>query len=310
MPGISDLLYRRWLRSLSIALLVLVPTFWLSGCASLTTLYFHPQEVWVQTPDRFDIDYEDVWLSADDGTELHAWLLKPAPATEKTKVILYLHGNAENISTHSRSVFWLVEEGYTVLALDYRGFGASQGRPILPDVLMDAKAGASWLRGAYPDHSLVVLGQSMGAALAVNFVADYGRDYDVSQLILEAPFAGFRSVAREMLQRTVVGTIVSPLVYLIPSDWDPKDRAPNIHIPVMQLHSPMDPIVPLSEGEVLFEALPADKRCFIASQGPHIASFRYSKFREQVADFLVRGECPQVEVDTVKTESVAGFTDE
>ena len=300
MPGISDLSYRRWLRGLSVALLIMVPALWLSGCASLTTLYFHPQEVWLQTPDRFDIDYEDVWLSADDGTELHAWLLKPEPTIEQAKVILYLHGNAENISTHSRSVFWLVEKGYTVLALDYRGFGASQGRPILPDVLMDAKAGADWLRDAYPDHSLVVLGQSMGAALAVNFVADYGRDYDVSQLILEAPFAGFRSVAREMLQRTVVGTIVSPLVYLIPSDWDPKDRAPNIHIPVMQLHSRMDEVVPVSEGQVLYDALPESMRCYVASKGPHIASFRYNKFREQVADFLVRGVCPPVVADTSK----------
>ena len=172
MPGISEAF-----RLVRISLMLAVAAT-LSGCASLTTLYFHPQEVWLQTPDRFDIDYEDVWLTADDGTELHAWLLKPEPTIEQAKVILYLHGNAENISTHSRSVFWLVEKGYTVLALDYRGFGASQGRPILPDVLMDAKAGASWLRDAYPDHSLVVLGQSMGAALAVNFVADYGRDYD------------------------------------------------------------------------------------------------------------------------------------
>ena len=144
MPGISEAF-----RLVRISVMLVVAAT-LSGCASLTTLYFHPQEIWLQTPDRFDIDYEDVWLTADDGTELHAWLLKPEPTIEQAKVILYLHGNAENISTHSRSVFWLVEKGYTVLALDYRGFGASQGRPILPDVLMDAKAGASWLRGCLP----------------------------------------------------------------------------------------------------------------------------------------------------------------
>ncbi len=290
MPGISEAL-----RFARITVMVAVAVT-LSGCASLTALYFHPQEVWIQTPDRFDIDYEDVWLKADDGIELHAWLLKPdpadKPAVEKDKVILFLHGNAENISTHSRSVFWLVDEGYTVLALDYRGFGASQGRAILPDILMDAKAAAEWLRANYPDQALVVIGQSMGAALAVNFVADYGESYEVSQLVIEAPFAGFRSVAREMLQRSIVGTIVSPLVYLVPSEWDPIDRAPEISVPVMQLHSRMDDVVPISEGEALFQALPETQRCFVASQGPHIASFRFNTFRQHVTDFLLSGDCP------------------
>lgn len=298
MSGISD--GRRYSLRIAAGVMLVVALVAMSGCSSLTRWYFHPQTLWLQTPDRFGVAYEDIWLTSADGTQLHAWHLIPASLAEPNlgeqstpaPMILYLHGNAENVSTHSRSIYWLVEAGYRVLALDYRGFGASQGVAELPGVLDDVEAGAAWLREQWPSAELTVLGQSIGSALAVNFVADKAGQYQVERLVLDAPFTGFRSVARDVLMQAPIGFLLWPFVGLVPSDWDPEDKAPEINIPVLVMHSQQDEIIPIEQGRALFAALPSEQRCWMNSIGRHIASFGYDRIRAQTLVFLQTSRCP------------------
>lgn len=68
------------------------------------------------------------------------------PSNEKALgQVLFLHGNAENISTHIGSVLWLLQSGYQVFALDYRGYGLSTGTPAVPQVFEDIRSSAQWL---------------------------------------------------------------------------------------------------------------------------------------------------------------------
>ena len=113
----------------------------LSGC---TRLFFFPMQQHVGVPSELGYAYQDVFFSnAEDGIRLHAWLIDPKPA--RRGVVYFLHGNAENISTHFRATVWLLESGYQVFALDYRGYGLSQGKPDVPEVFSDIEAGARWL---------------------------------------------------------------------------------------------------------------------------------------------------------------------
>jgi len=288
----------------------LVAAAFLSGCSSLTRLYFQPRALWLQTPDRFGVQYEDVWLTAEDGVKLHAWYLKPETLVEGSPVVLFFHGNAENVSTHARSIYWLVNEGYRVLALDYRGFGASEGEAALPGVVLDAKAAAGWIVENLPDDRIVVLGQSMGGAVAVNFVADYGSQFPVDQVVIDASFAGFRTVARDILTRSPVGYLLWPFVGLVPDDWEPAKKAPQLTMPVMVMHSRMDQVVSVEEGKALFAALPAEHKCWVDSRGPHVATFHYGMMRSQFLDFIQRGDCPaevaaEVEVSTPEEQLAA-----
>ncbi len=112
----------------------------LTGCSGL---FFYPYRGHLQTPDQLGLTYENVYLKAADDVQLHAWFL---PATGSVRgTVYYLHGNAENISTHIHSVRWLPDEGYNVLLLDYRGYGLSEGKAALPGALWDIKAGLQWL---------------------------------------------------------------------------------------------------------------------------------------------------------------------
>ena len=105
-------------------------TLLLSGCSNLTSLFFYPQQQYLRTPSDINLEYDEVRVKAVDGTELVSWFLPADEDSEQGKnspIVLFLHGNAENISTHIGSVYWLPEEGVNVFLLDYRGYGHSQG---------------------------------------------------------------------------------------------------------------------------------------------------------------------------------------
>jgi alpha-beta hydrolase superfamily lysophospholipase len=282
----------------------------LSGCTSLTRLYFHPQQVWIRTPAELGLAYEDIALTAADGTSLHAWWI---PAQEDNNednnedntaakaesvsssvtplpVVLYLHGNAENISSHLLSVSWLPPQGIGLLALDYRGFGASQGQPLLPDVLMDIQAAAEWLQQRFPDRPLVVLGQSIGAGLAVPFVARQAERYGIDALVLEAPPAHYAEVARDMFSRSWIGWVLIPATWLLPSDWDPDNYAAAVSVPVLVIHSPDDQVIQVEQGKTLYSDL-SGPACWINATGPHIAGFSSAAVRQQTLAFISGLSC-------------------
>lgn len=269
----------------------------LAGCSSVTAFFFYPQTVWVSTPADARLHYQDVWLSAADGTQLHSWWIPAQGAVADTgTMVLYLHGNAENISSHSHSIYWLAGQGVSVLALDYRGYGASEGQALLPSVLQDIEAAAAWMRQQHPQRRLVVLGQSIGSALAINFVARAGERYGVQALMLDAPFTGFADVARHALGKSWLGWLIWPLTVLVPGEWDPQTQVGSIALPVLILHSPDDAVVPYAQGQQLFrhwqQRASAAPLCWLDSRGPHVASFAFPELRRAARDFLLHGQCP------------------
>jgi alpha-beta hydrolase superfamily lysophospholipase len=89
-------------------------------------------------PASIGFTYRDVDFAAADGTALHGWYF-PAEG-EPSGSVLFLHGNAENISTHFANVAWLAKSGFAVLVFDYRGYGRSAGSPDLDGLHQDAEA--------------------------------------------------------------------------------------------------------------------------------------------------------------------------
>lgn len=270
---------------------MLVPLL-LAGCTSLSSLYFFPQTAWVQTPSALGLDYEDVYLTAEDKTSLHAWWLKASVDVPRpdAPVVLHLHGNAQNISTHIMSIAWLPKAGVDVVTLDYRGFGASSGSANLPSVLMDVEAAVSWIHNRFPERKIAILGQSIGGAVSVPFVALAQNKYPIESLVLEgAPFA-MDWVARDMMSRTWIGWIVWPFTWLLPTDWNPEQWAEKMTVPVMVIHSPDDQIVDVEQGQAMYEAITSEK-CWVDASGRHIGGFREPSVRGKVLMFLVKASC-------------------
>src|SRR3954470_21194605 len=177
----------RWLAAVALIL----------ALAACTPVFFQPSPTIYGSPGIYGINYEPVELRAADGTALFAWFM-PARG-EARATVLYLHGNAENISAHFANVAWMPAAGFNVLALDYRGYGGSEGRPSLEGVQLDIDAGMRTLleRRDVDPRRIILFGQSLGGALAIYYAA-HGEHRDrLRAVIADSAFSDYRLVARE-----------------------------------------------------------------------------------------------------------------
>lgn len=257
----------------------------LSGCSSL---YFYPQKPWVQNPANQALDYEDIILIHPDGLRLHGWWL---PARGQSRgTIYYLHGNAENISTHLNSVKWLPNKGYNVFLLDYRGFGLSEGKPDLEGVLADIELGMDWLihSGRLNDKPLIGYGQSIGAAMSIEAATHHEKHQPLACLMLEASFDSYRGIARTIMQRSWLlrpwQWLVTP--FLPGAEHDPVNQIGRLkNPPKLIMHSPDDPIIPYAHGWALYSAAQPPKQ-FLTTKGGHTQGPMSAQTRQDMLQFM------------------------
>lgn len=261
----------------------------LSACHSL---FFYPQKPHVTTPAAFSYLFDDVFLRTKDNKMIHGWLLKPRKPAIGT--VYFLHGNAENISTHFRAVLWLVNQNYEVFALDYRGYGLSQGVPTLPEVFLDIDAGTRWLEKRASEQSSAnqlpryLYGQSLGASLAAKYAKlEPAFDEHFNGLILEAPFSRYDKIAKHVASRHWLTWIAQyPALWLINAEYDPVDAVAQLdNTPLMVIHSREDQIVPQSFGREVFEAA-NEPKYWVDTQGGHIRAATWLDVRQRMLAFM------------------------
>ncbi len=281
------LLLSSYRRKLALIWILLAVTLLQSGCSSL---FFFPDRVTYVTPDRLNLEYRDVYMDTVDGETLHGWWL-PAE-TPARGTIYYLHGNAQNISSHIFNVAWLPGEGYNVLTIDYRGYGDSTGDPDLEGSLVDVETGLRWLvqQPETRDQPLFILGQSLGGALGLTLASAWqqrGEQPPLNAVVLDGTFSGFRGIAREKLAGFwLTWPFQIPLSWTIPEDYEGRDLIAAISpVPVMIIHSVRDGIIPFHHGQDLYQAAREPKR-FLQTDTPHAATFVIPAYRQALLEFL------------------------
>ncbi len=218
-------------------------------------LVFFPEPFTTEwNPARHTARVESVYFTTRDNVRLHAWW---APADGATKTFLYFHGNAGNLTHRIENISFLQQLPVNVLAVDYRGYGKSEGRPTEAGVYRDAEAAYDYLskeRGIL-SAEIVVLGQSMGSAVAV----DLTRKRPAAALILESGFPSAHRVAQEAFPLLGVA-------YIIRSKFDSAAKLKRIHVPVLVAHCRQDPVIPYALGEELYAAA-NEPKMFVAYPG-------------------------------------------
>lgn len=248
------------------------------------SMVFHPARVLSVTPADWGLAYEDVEMTAADGTRLHGWLI-PHPAARRT--LLFLHGNAGNISHRGDSIAIFHRLGLEVLIIDYRGYGRSGGSPSEAGLYLDARAAWEELvtrRGIAPAR-IIVFGRSLGAAVAADLAAQTQPD----GVILESGFSSARELARHLYPG------LHRLIH-VRYDFDAARRIARVSSPVLVLHSPDDEIIPETLGRRLFAAAPEPKH-FVVLVGSHNAGFMRSQpdYERALARFIDGLDAPRAD---------------
>jgi fermentation-respiration switch protein FrsA (DUF1100 family) len=258
----------------------------LGGCAPF---FFHPSTERYDIPALAKADPEELWCDSTGGVRLHGLRIRAAASPPRGTVVLF-HGNAENVRTHVAALLWLVRDGYQLVAFDYRGYGQSSGEPGIAGVNEDGLAilDAVFRMDGVDPNAVVVLGQSLGGAVAVYAVARSPHKRAVKALIVDSAFAGYRRIVREKLQ----GFIVT-WPFAVPASWTVDDRySPQRWIgsispvPVVVIHGTRDAVVPFADGEELYRLAREPKGFWAVEGAGHVAALSKPEVREQLLAFL------------------------
>jgi fermentation-respiration switch protein FrsA (DUF1100 family) len=238
-------------------------------------MIFYPSPTLEAQPTDWGMHYEDVILKTSDAVELHGWYI-PAPGA--TRVLLFLHGNAGNISHRRDSIAIFRRLGLDVFIFDYRGYGHSQGTPDESGLYRDADAAWRYLtetRGVAATD-IVIFGRSLGGAVA----AQLATQVQPGALILESTLSSARDFARQVFP------LLSRLL-LIRYDFNTTRYMRDVKCPVLVLHSPDDEIMPYTLGEQVFQAAPEPKR-LVKLRGDHNGGFLLSQpaYEQALDEFL------------------------
>lgn len=256
--------------------------------ASCTGLFFHPMRPLLHTPDELGLAYRDVWFETDDGVRLHGWFLPAAGEAQGT--LLFLHGNAENVSTHLGIVAWLPSQRINVLLFDYRGYGLSAGEPSLSGLHKDVEAALAAvfsLDGVDPDR-IALFGQSLGGSIAITTLAASPYRHRVRALIVEGAFSGYRQIARDVLAGWwLTWPLQWPLSLAIDNSYAPLEAIATIApTPVLIIHGEADGIVPPKHGQALYAAAHEPKALWLVAGAGHIAALRQPEVRRALVRYL------------------------
>ena len=274
-------------RFLTISWRVTIVLLWfgLTGC---TQAFFQPTRGQELTPGPLGLAYDDVWVQCADGVRIHGWFLPAKGRASGT--VMFLHGNAKNISIYLKNVQWLTAYGFNVFMLEYRGYGNSHGKPTLPGVLDDIDAGFTALlrRQDVDRHRIAIYGQSLGGALAIYYVAHTAYRPYIRMLVVESAFASYQEITTEKLASF---WLTWPIQWIsritVDDEYSPLPVVGMIApIPLLIIHGDQDPIVPVDHSRKLYEAAHEPKELWIVPGGVHDDAMRRPEFRSRFVNYL------------------------
>jgi uncharacterized protein len=219
-------------------------------------LYF-PTRRLAATPEAYGLAAEELSLPSEGGVTLFGWRITGGGE----RALLFFHGNAGNAADRLERARILNRRlRLDVFLVDYRGYGRSTGSPSEDGLYRDARAvyAAARERG-FPPRRIVVFGESLGAAVAVELAADARTP--CGALVLETPFLSVPAMAR----------VHYPLVprFLVRSRFDSGARIGSVHVPKLFFVAARDEIAPPAQGRALFERAAPPKTLFLIPNAGH-----------------------------------------
>ncbi len=268
------------LKSLPILLgATLLPT---PACAALEQvfLYFPDREL-VTTPAMMRLEYEEVFFSAADSTQLHGWYL---PGDPGKPLVVFCHGNAGNISHRVDNLRLLRQLGLSVFIISYRGYGRSEGTPSEEGTYSDMRGALAWLKDrGWTANRMIYFGRSVGAGVALQLALEQ----PPGALVLESPFTSVPAMGR--LHYSLLWTLGG---WALDARYDNLEKIGRLQSPLLVFHGDRDDIVPHRMGKDLFDRAPRPKSFYSIAGAGHNNTYGiggsayWRRWRELVEEYF------------------------
>jgi fermentation-respiration switch protein FrsA (DUF1100 family) len=214
-------------------------------------------------PPELGLGVRRVELLTSDSVRLVSWAM-PADSG-RGYWLLICHGNGGNISEVGRPYHYagLRAQGLSLFALDYRGYGESEGAPTEQGLYRDADAAYRYLRDTLrvPAERIVLFGHSLGSAVAIELVSRV----PAAGLVLDGALTSVVERAQELFP-------YAPVRWVAASRYPSIERVGGLTLPKLFLHARADEVIPFAHGRRLFEAAAPPKE-FVPLQGGHGDAF-------------------------------------
>lgn len=228
-----------------------------------SNLVYFPSKGIDRNPKSVGLEYESIIFKSSDNTKLHAWYI---PKKDAKTTLLFLHGNAGNISHRLDSIKLFNSLEMNIFIFDYRGYGNSEGSADEQNTYDDAKSAWDYLlkNKNVKAENIIIFGRSLGGAIAANL----GSTLKPKGIILESTFTTVKELASDLY----------PFVpkSLIQFNYETTKYLKDIDYPLLVIHSEDDNIIPFKYGEALFKNA-HEPKTFVKIRGDHNHGFLQSK---------------------------------
>lgn len=248
-----------------------------------------PQRDASQTPADLGLPEESVWLNSTSGKRLHAWFI---PVQHRAPLVIVLHGWGGNAALMLPLGPHLHKAGYHALFLDARNHGLSEHDRFtsMPRFAEDLEVAAEWARHRPEVTAVGVIGHSVGAGAAIYSASR--NDFLDAVVAVSAPahpgdmmrgqMASIPGPFRNFILWTIQRTIGHRF-----DDFAPRNRIPDVTVPIMLVHGAADQVVPVSNLHELAAANPKAETLVVADAG-HSDLAPFEAHVDEITDFLDR----------------------
>ncbi len=199
---------------------------------------------------------QEVVLDTKDGEKVIVWHVPPK---DGKPVVLFFHGNGEVLAWRVPRFRAITVDGTGLVALSFRGYGGSSGKPTEDGLLNDGAAAYAFAAKHYPPERIVPWGYSLGTGVAVAIAASK----PVGKLILEAPYTSITNIAASLFW-------YMPVRWLMRDSFRSDERIAGVKVPLLIMHGEKDTVIPAQLGRRLFDLAPGPKRFVPFPLGTHI----------------------------------------
>jgi len=259
---------------------------------------YHPDRTLRATGAELGRPFEDVFFSTRDGLELNGWFYPADAGSPRERLaVLLCHGNAGNIGDRLETCALLLEMGLSVFLFDYRGYGRSQGRPTEEGTCLDAQAAHQWLeRKGFAGRNLIAVGESLGGGVA----SELALREPLGGLVLQSTFTSMPDIGAEVFPWL-------PVRWLASIKYDTHSKLPQLHLPVLVIHSRSDGLIGFHHAERNFAAA-NEPKLFCEIKGDHYHLLEDGeKIRAGLEEFLPLVEQAGAPAPTLARPPVEGL---